>query len=574
MIGPPASQPRGARIGRAIDRALAVVAPGLARRRMENRVRFHFAGVHEAMAYTYAAAEKSRLTTDWPAKSVSADAAYMPDARTVMARARAAVRDDWIATSGVSAYRRHVVGTGISVRAAARDAAGKPLKEFNDAVDAWWDRWGRSPAACDAEGRKTEVELQGLAVQEWATVGEALAVLSYQAQPDNVGLMVQCFEPEQLAWDLTRHPETNNDIRGGVEVDAAGRAVAYHVCMDGYVTDLHRYRRSSSLYERIPASRVLQLMRQDRPRQTHGLSRLSTVLNRLRHLAMYDEWEVVAKRMEACIGISRKPDPADGAGLPALMPPTAADAKDSRLNPQLRFEPGMVLPYEVSLINPQRPGANYDPFMTRQIGEAAAGMDLDYPTVSRDFSKATYGGQRQGVLERDKVTDPVQLLLVDQWIRPIHDLFVMLLLSENRVAAPKGFWTDAAVRAACMELDWQPPAKPWIDPAREMAAAKIAVDYRFITRGILARQSQENAKQLLATTAEELDEAERLRVPLPDGRPGNRTAAPVSPNEPRPVRDDTATDDEEEAPGTPGDDEKRRRSTDALALALVSERID
>src|SRR5690606_36656620 len=117
-----------------------------------------------AMAAVYAAAERSRLTADWNARSTSADGALVPDIDTINDRARAAVRDEWAGSSAVAAYRRHVVGTGIHCRANARDPnTGKPREAFNRAADALWRQWSRA-RWCDIERRKSFVEMQGLLV--------------------------------------------------------------------------------------------------------------------------------------------------------------------------------------------------------------------------------------------------------------------------------------------------------------------------------------------------------------------------------------------------------------------------
>jgi capsid protein len=100
-----------------------------------------------------------------------------PELRDINARARASVRNDWAARSIVGGYRRHVVGTGITCRSDARDpATGEFLHDFNRALDEAWCAWADNPARCDIEGRKTLVEIQGMMIDEWVTVGESFLV--------------------------------------------------------------------------------------------------------------------------------------------------------------------------------------------------------------------------------------------------------------------------------------------------------------------------------------------------------------------------------------------------------------
>src|SRR5687768_116858 len=55
------------------------------------------AEAQKAMLSSYAAASRGRSNHDWRASNISADAAIIPDAQTLNARARQMVRDSWVA---------------------------------------------------------------------------------------------------------------------------------------------------------------------------------------------------------------------------------------------------------------------------------------------------------------------------------------------------------------------------------------------------------------------------------------------------------------------------------------------
>ena len=520
-----------AAIGRLIDAPIGVVAPGWAAARARARLVLQVRRVQQQFLSTYAAADKKRTSADWTSKTLSADQAGIGDAVTMTNRARTAARDHWAADSIGRAYRRHVVGIGITPRAAARDPdTGKELTEFNQAADRLWYAWARRPAWCDVEGRKSLTEIQGLIVEELVNAGEAFVLPVYARAGDHVGLAVQLIEPEQLDLSKTRDAATGNEIRGGVEITPQGRPVAYHV-----YTAAHPLEKWSIKSTRISAERIHHVFRQRRVRQTRGVTALASVLVKLRHAQMYDEYMLVRARLEACIGLIVTQDLGIGELDLSLKGPSGDTGQDANANEEINFEPGMVhrlRPGEnVAFQNPTTPGGEYSPFTRAQYGQIAAGVGLDYATVSRDFSQGNYSSQRQGLIETWGETDPIQALLRDTVLTPIRDEFVTLAIVEGRLDAP-GFLSDPAWADAYLACDWQPPPKPWIDPARQAAAIKIALEQRLTTRRAELNRLGEDVREVLRQTADEQALADELGVRLPEAG-GDARAAPV---EPRPTK--------------------------------------
>jgi lambda family phage portal protein len=482
--------------------------PSWAAKREAARLRYESLRHRREMLATLGAAERGRLAADWHAPLKSADGIILPDNTTINARARLAVYDDWVAASIVGGYRRHIIGTGITARASARHPdTDEALTDFNKAADKLWTQWARRPQWCDRERRKSLVEIQNVGISDLITVGQSFAVTNYEPDADRVGLSVQVLEVEQLDLTKDRNSATGNEIRGGVEIDSYGAPVAYHIFTRAHPYDGWRRQKS----ERIPADRVLHLMRQDRPRQVYGISRLTSILKKLRHLQMYEEYQMVAARLEACIGAVIQVDASIGDGISALgLEPQTGDATtDDAGNPQIEFQPGMFPRLnpgeEVNWHKPNRPGDMYEPYVKAQLKATSAGSGLDYPTVSRDFSGNTYAGQRQGMLERDKETDPLQMLMVDLWLRNIRDEFITLAVLEGRLDAPD-FFNDPRWAMAYLSAEWQPPPKPWIDPQNQANAAKTQIEMGITTRRKILNELSEDWIE----TIEQLGDENRL----------------------------------------------------------------
>jgi len=516
-----------------LDRAIAKVAPSWALGRLRSRLQTEIARQRLEYLSTYDAAEKTRNTADWPATNKSADQAILGDASTLQARARAAARDNWDIASMLSGFARHIVGTGIMPRADAHDALTGNLREdFNTAADKLFIRWATRKQYCDIERKKTFLAMQHLAIREYKGVGQSFAIISYKPRPDMVGLVIQMFESEQLAVHLTRDPNTQNEIRNGIELDDYGAAVAYHVYIKGHPLDSY-----NADPQRIEASRVIHLMRQDRPRQSQGVTALAPVLRESWHTKMYEEYTLLRARFEACGGASVETDlEASSAQLLGALTGTAGDSADSNLNKQMTFEPNMLweLPPGKKAVfhDPKTPGGQHDPYTKLQIAKIAAGGGLDYPTVSRDYSKNTFYGQRQGLMETWLETDPEQLHL--QWIFcvPVYEAFVTAAVLEGRLKAP-GFFEYDEQRAEYLEADWQPQPKYAIDEAKRAAAEKIETELKIRTREDLTNRRGKPFRRVIRKISEEEQFAASQNPPVTFPEAGGATPA-IAPQEARP----------------------------------------
>lgn len=573
-----------------LDRIIGYVAPTWAMRRERARLEAEACRVRQDLVRrlgaegTYLdAARHDRTSADWPSTPASADGAIVADLWTVNARARAAAWNDWAGRSIVGTYRRHVVGIGITPRSAARDpGSGKEtesFRRFNQRIDRLHDHWAHRPWLCDVEKTKCLAEIDGLAVSDFATVGEAFCVHAFTPRRGQVGMAIQMFEAEQLDGTLTTNTDNGNSIRGGIEIDAQGVAVAFWIHTGTHPLDSWTGPRGSV---RVPADRVYHVIRQERVRQTHGLSQLAAVLEDIYQLKGYKQAEAVGKRLDACIGLKVRheqwftpesnPSPFGGLGA---TPPTGGTATDSRGNPKVRFEPGMIADAGFGRYfeshGSQRPGAQYEAYVKRQIDQIASGAGVDGAHVSRNFNEGTYTSQRQGALELDREMDPIQAnLVIDQWCRPRREAFKLYAVLQGLVEAP-GMFEDDELMMAYLEDDWAGPPKPWVDPRNQAQATQIALQ-----NGLTDLRHEMNIlggdyREAMRQRAAEGELADELDITLPwlkgsaagAGAPANLIG--LQPGNP------ANTDITDDADGDEGDgderDRRERREADETAGA-------
>ncbi len=526
-----------------LDMTIAAMFPGWAVRRAAARemLRANIGvdgtwGARDQSRGAYAGGKRSRVDKDWNPRNSSAESAIGGSLSMLLGRSRQMTRDNWLAASAQGAYRRHVVGTGITVVSTATNPdTGEDLERFNDEIDELYEEWSTTPEFCDIERRKTVAAIQALWMDEIFDAGQAMTIMNYEPRRDTVGLFLQVFDPEQLDGSLARWGD--NRVWGGVEVDTFTAAIAYHVHTGDNPMDVFKARS-----QRIEASRVLHMMRQSRARQILGVPWMHPVLVKARHTDQYDVYTLIRARGEAAIGgVITSNDENQGNAPFGVEGPPGDDGVDARGTREMNFEPGMWprlrTGEDISFKPQETPNTMYEPFKKRQAVEAFAGMGLDYPTGARDFSKTNFSGLRQGLLENWAETDAIRVQIVLPEFVKVRRAFKQFAILEKRVAAPR-FFSDARWRRAYLSDDYQGPAKLPVDPAKAAAANKINMDLGIETfetvlneRGINWKNQVRRIKHI----KEVLDEA-GIEIP------GINAPSKTSPVEPRPQREDGNND--------------------------------
>jgi lambda family phage portal protein len=540
-------------IGTLIDRAVATVSPERGLRRQYARQ------LQQDMLRAHDASEVSRTTSDWPRRQYGPHESLQAEASTINARARDAFRNNWQARSITAGYQRNVVGTGIWPRAQARQARprnggqGELLTEFNQRADKLFKRWARRPKRCDRQGIKS---FQGILRQlqdERTQVGQGFVVLNFQSRrraQTVPNLQLECFEVEQLATEFdTMRADNNGDrIVNGIRIDSGGRPIEYLVHLRDHPLETGRARQPA----RIPASRVLHYGQPERVGAVLSPSRLAPVLKDIFMRGGYQGNEALAKKIESFLGLAITKNPTyetgDNVGPPPLQGETTGSdgyTSDERGLRELPFEPGMgveLMPGEkVEPVESSRPGSNYQAYMDVTNREIAAGAGLSGSLVQRRAT-GSFSSARQEMLEDWKVFDTDQQDLIDQVVRPVWEMFVLLAMAEDflrppRSMAPSGggdpmeVFGDFEALEDLVAAEFQTPARPWVDPAKEMAATKIAIDYGVTNHADVLNKLGKDWRENASDISEVMDLYSRLGIPMPWANQGGPAA---SPSEPKP----------------------------------------
>ena len=460
-------------IGTLIDKAAAALSPAWGAKRV------HARRVYDQVAQrSYDAAKRDRRTSAWQTANQSADMSLLSNADIVRARVRDLVRNNAYAAGILRTIVRNVVGIGIKPQAmvsiGSRRRPNDSDDQFNESAEKLWNRWQKR---ADITGRMSFYEIQRLALREVHEAGEILIhFVRSEDRSRPLPFALELIEADRLAGDSlfarNVNPDTGNEVRRGVEINAAGEPVAYWIWPQ-HPNDLHTFVRRP---ERWDASEFIHLFKSDRVGQTRGISTFAPIVRWLKDLHFYLENELQSSAVASCFSVAIKT--VDGTAGGGLLDGIDSDSTDADGNAFEYLQPGMVarlLPDEdIEVINPSRQNSSSEAWINLMIRSMAVGVGLSFERLSRDYSKTNFSSNRASDLEDRREFRPEQDWLITHLCEPVWNRFIVSAVLNNADGFPGEFqllgnfekWTAAS---------WQPPGWEWVDPQKEAKASEIAL---------------------------------------------------------------------------------------------------
>ena len=410
------------------------------------------------------------------------------------------MRNQDYARNALRAIQNNVIGQGVGLQAQVKMQRGGRMNEtLNQQIEAEWADWCRADN-CHVAGILSFNEIERLAVSSAAADGEVfIRMVTMRAGGSKVPLALEVIEADQIDEDYQDVLPDGRDIRMGIERDKWGRPVAYHVLTrhPGDTSHPHQQQRRERI--RIPAEEMIHLYRVERPGQTRGVSWFASAILRAHHLKGYEEAEVIRARAEASVmGFIQSPE---GDGL--------VDEQENGSDVS-SFEPGTIkklLPGETfEDFTPARAGFALEPFVRTMLRGMAAGLGVSYETLSRDYSQSNYSSSRLSLLD-----DRDGWRALQKWmIGVVHDRVYRRWLDMAEAAGVIAMPGYAANPEPYRAVRWMPRGWSWVDPEKEVRAAKEAIMAGLTTATDVVAQAGGDIEDVMQTLAREKATAEQL----------------------------------------------------------------
>lgn len=435
----------------------------------------------KAMAAHRGADLFSRELASWQPSRGSADSDLLPELGILRRRGRDLERNHAIAAGVIQTLADNVVGTGLKLvawpdyRALGRDRQW--AREWAAGVEALWRQSAETPEF-DAARQLTFGGATELVYRSWKVNGEALALSVWRPGRGRSATKLMIIESDRLS-----NPDDQADterLRGGVEIDEYQAPVAYYIRNSHPGDDLGFYSPFPA-WTRVPAftswgrRRVIHAFDKHRPGQTRGKPIFAAVMADLRMLDHYQRTELQSAIVNAMVAAFIK------TAMPAeelldLFGGKIQDYLAARAEHQVRLEGGAILPLfpndDIQPFIPGRPPAGYAAFMENGLRAVAAGLNLPYELLLKDFSKTNYSSARAALLEAWRYFRSQRNWLAIWWCQPVYELFLEEWVNLGLVEAP-GFYESRTAYCRCR---WIGPGRGWIDPVKEAQASQIRMD--------------------------------------------------------------------------------------------------
>lgn len=453
-------------------------------------------------------AQTGRLYSDWIASATSSDAEIRGSFRRLLDRSRDLERNNDYQRGYLRDCEDNIVGAArIDLRMACgewvavrgRDPVFQADRLASRLIQEAWREWSQV-GTCTADRRRSWHDVKLQAVRAVPRDGNFLVrKITGPAARNRFGFRLQLWEVDHL--DLTKFSGPRSDgseIRFGIEFSAEGEPLAYHL-FARHPGDTFG---ASSRTLRIPAAEIYHVCVLERPEQTLGLPWAVSAITRLRQLGAFEEAAVIAARLGASkAGFFKTTGQSEWSG-----------ETDGEGRAVMAAEPGQFeqLPqgWDVSTWNPEYPNIETSEFRKAMLRGVATSLGTSYTTLGNDLESVNYSSARVGLLDERET-----------W--KMHQLFFESHFFE-RVFAD---WLEQALLAGAINLPLAKFAKfnrprfksrrwSWIDPLKEVEAAKGAIALRLSSRRQIADEAGGDIEEIFADNLADEELAEDLGLEL------------------------------------------------------------
>jgi lambda family phage portal protein len=450
---------------------------------------------------TYDGAKTGRRTDGWVTAGSSANAEIGPAASRLRNNARDLVRNNPYASKAKEVYVTNAISTGI------KPAAKSEKDTLNEKIMAAWDKWATH---CDHEGQHNFYALQALIAGARYESGECF-IRFIDTKANDQGIVpfkLQLLEADFLNTGLTGLVNNGGQIIQGIELDASGARIAYHLFTH------HPGEAGGNVSQqtiRVPAEQILHIFSKDRPGQLRGVSAFAPVMLKMNDLAEYEEAELMRKKIESCFAaFVTQAGGINGASL-AFGQQTVDSTR------QETFRPGMIgylnAGEDVKFGNPSVASGG-DAFVRSMLRAIAVGLGITYEQLTGDLSNVNYSSMRGSLLEFRRMIEArresiyIPMLCQKVWLR---------FLERGQLAG-----IFKVVKESDAAVKWSAPRFEQIDPYKDAMADLIMLRSGTLTLpDAIARLGNDPDKHLktIAATNATLD---ALKIVV-DSDPRNTT---------------------------------------------------
>lgn len=408
-----------------------------------------------------------RLSADFSPTSMTADQAIFAALHTARSRARELESSDAHVRKFLVMGKTQMIGSkGMRLRSKAGDwVKGRfvPSRFDQQLIEQAYEEFSRAENF-SLDRRLNRRRFAQVAFQRVLVDGEFIAQkIRGRKSGNSFGYSLNMIDAERLDHRLNRKPAKGlNEIRMGVEIDAAGRPVAYYFLNDAPV----EWMGISSIgnHERVSADEIIHIYIQERPGQTRGITWLAPTGLRTRMLDGITTAVTFGYRVAACkMGFFTRNEnyqpPEDGDDFDGAVPQDASPGEFWELPEGLDFQD----------FDPGYPNAEYDDFKKSLVRELAGGLGVSYNELGNDYEGVSYSAGQIGVHADIAFWSDMQQFWVECFEDPVFRDWLLMAITTGALKLPitRLYKFQAAA--------FQPPRRKHIDPKKTAESQNLSL---------------------------------------------------------------------------------------------------
>ena len=362
------------------------------------------------------------------------------------------------------------------------------------------------------------------------------------------GMQLQIIPPEYLEENLNAALDGGNYIRMGIEYNASGAPVRYHIRKETAAAAVWGFYQTEN-YVAVPAEEIVHVFMPEYANQGRGYSWMAQSMVRLHMLKGYEDATLVNARAtsaKAMIYYTENAPPRDFVG----------DEEDESGNQLQAIEPGMVemapYGYKPFQLDPKYPSEQHEMFVRSMLRSIASGLGVSYNMLANDLVGVNYSSIRAGLLDEREVWRMVQQWFTETFLERVFERWLRMAILKNAIPTVTMDKFDRVNVPEFYGRRWA-----WVDPLKDVEAKIKEVAAGFTTNNDVVAEKGGDFTENITQLAREKQAAEELGLSLA-GFAGDGSA----PAEPSDTGDDEGTED----PETDEEDEQTAKKARAAQI--------
>lgn len=429
----------------------------------------------------------------WTPAAASPDADMAGERGTMVGRARDLIRNHGVAQGAQQTIADNVVGTGLRLstrpmyKLLGRDKAW--ADEFGQTVEGfhrlWWD-----DTSCDACDELNGAGLTNQVARSLFANGEACAVPMWMPEPGQLfASRLLLIEPDHLCNPYGR--PSSDSLRDGVQRDPnTGRALGYWVRKthpgDRYLGTGSTGLAGEWFYVEAKTGwgrrRFMHVHDKDRAGQTRAKPLMAAVMKPFKQLDHFTTVHLQTAIVNSLVS-GFITTPLDQESLIELFGGDATSAQSyfndkARNGDRVKLKSGAIMSLypgeEYKSHIPNSSDNGFTPFVESCYRHIAAGLNIPYELLLKDFTKTNYSSARAAMLEAWRYFNALRAKIGAMFCQPAYELVLEEMVDRQMVEAPDFY----NLRRAYAASRWIGPGRGWVDPVKEATAAKIRMENR------------------------------------------------------------------------------------------------